>query len=154
MQDFEKVIERVNDLISHGSIGADLTIPVKVKHLAKILSETEILNTIRNYKMSVTPTILLDEEKFTSEELEKIKSIKTLEEQNNIENNELYKKILKNTKSGWQASANLEGKNGEMQALSFVGEDFNLVIISLKEEFNEQLKKIQKNNRRSHLKIV
>jgi hypothetical protein len=154
MQNFEKVIERVNDLISHGSIGEDLTIPVKAKHLAKILSETEILNTIRNYKMSVTPTILLDEEKFTSEELEKIKSIKTLEEQNNIENNELYKKILKNTKSGWQASANLEGKNGEMQALSFVGEDFNLVIISLKEEFNEQLKKIQENNRRSHLKIV
>lgn len=154
MQDFEKVIERVNDLISHGSIGADLTIPVKAKHLAKILSETEILNTIKNYKMSVTPTILLDEEKFTSEELEKIKSIKTIEEQKNIENNELYKKILKNTKSGWQASANLEGKNGEMQALSFVGEDFNLVIISLKEEFNEQLKKIQENNRRSHLKIV
>ena len=52
MQDFEKVIERVNDLISHGSIGADLTIPVKAKHLAKILSETEILNTIKNYKMS------------------------------------------------------------------------------------------------------
>ena len=71
MQDFEKVIERVNDLISHGSIGADLTIPVKAKHLAKILSETEILNTIKNYKMSVTPTILLDEEKFTSEELKK-----------------------------------------------------------------------------------
>ena len=154
MQDFEKVIERVNDLISHGSIGADLTIPVKAKHLVKILSETEILNTIKNYKMSVQPTILLDEEKFTSEELEKIKSIKTLDEQNNIENDELYKKILKNTKSGWQASANLEGKEGEIQALSFVGEDFNLVIISLKEEFNEQLKKIQENNKRAHLKIV
>lgn len=154
MQDFEKVIERVNDLISHGSIGADLTIPVKAKHLAKILLETEILNTIRNYKMSVQPTILLDEKKFTNEELEKIKSIKTLDEQNNIENDELYKKILKNTKSGWQASANLEGKDGEMQVLSFVGEDFNLVVISLKEEFNEQLEKIQENNKRSRLKIV
>ena len=152
MNQLETIIEKVEDLIKN-SPTPEVNLPLKAKHLIPMLEEVKIFRLIKERNMLIQPTAIIDESKFTKEELETVKSIQQITTQEELDlfyknNKQLLEKAEQNTKPVWHVSFVPEKKPEEL--ITYLHEDLNFCVLQAEMLYQERLKK----ERKSHLKLV
>lgn len=152
MNQLETIIEKVEDLIKN-SPTPEVNLPLKAKHLIPMLEEVKIFRLIKERNMLIQPTAIIDESKFTKEELETVKSIQQVTTQEELDlfyknNKQLLEKAEQNTKPVWHISFTSDKKPEEL--ITYFHEDLNFCVLQAEMLYQESLKQ----ERKSHLKLV